>query len=110
MGKLYGIYHEYDVDEGYGHTIYCNDLIFICESKEVADEYVSKWSNERVYSEPYDKLMFGKLIVEELPMEITKNNLNDSPESLLPHKFKHFLEEIEYFLEEMEWNKERGRI
>lgn len=66
--KAYQIIHCYDVDGGFGDAVHRIETLAIVLSEKNANEYVTKWSNQKVYSEPYDKLYFGKLKIE--PIEI----------------------------------------
>ena len=63
---MYGIYHVYDVDGGFGDAVEKKDLVALCFNKEVAEQFVAKYSNEHVYDQPYCALMCGKLIVKDL--------------------------------------------
>lgn len=63
--KMFLIYHEYDVDGGYGDAVPCRDLLYIVDDETVAKDYVERFSNEYVYDRPYADLMAGKLVYEE---------------------------------------------
>ena len=63
---MYGIFHVYDVDGGFGDCIGQKDLLFVVESEEVAKAYCEKWSNPYVYDTPYAYLSCGELVYEEL--------------------------------------------
>ena len=71
MMTLYGIYHCWDTDGGYGDAIGQEQLIAITDSEDVASEYVKKWSKEHLYDTPYAELSCGILRYEELPELIT---------------------------------------
>lgn len=66
--KLFGVYHEWDTDGGFGDAVGQKDLIGVTNSEEEAKAYVEKWSNDHIYDKPYDYLHCGLLIYEELPM------------------------------------------
>ena len=79
MEKLYGVYHVYDVDGGFGDAVSCCDLIGTTTSKEDAEEFVRKYNNPHVYSSPYDDLMCHELIIQELKsLNLSENPFTDS--------------------------------
>ena len=67
MNKVYGVFHLYDEDGGFGDAIRQKELICIFDSEEKANAFKEKYQNPHEYSEPYDKLYCGELQVEELP-------------------------------------------
>lgn len=67
MNKVYGVFHLYDEDGGFGDAIRQKELICIFDSKEKANAFKEKYQNPHEYSEPYDMLYCGELQVEELP-------------------------------------------
>lgn len=67
MNKVYGVFHLYDEDGGFGDAIRQKDLICIFDSKEKANAFKEKYQNPHEYSEPYDMLYCGELEVRELP-------------------------------------------
>ena len=77
----YAIYHIYDVDGGFGDAVEVEDLVALCESKTLAEEYVKKHDKTHVYEEPYDVLTCGHLVVRDLShvKVITKENIEESP-------------------------------
>lgn len=68
MKKLFGVYHEYEVDGGFGDAVGQRDLIGVTDDEDEAKAYVNKWSNDHVYDKPYDELYCGLLTYDELPM------------------------------------------
>lgn len=76
----YGIYHEYDVDGNFGDSVSQEDLIAICDSKEIAEAYAKRWDKTHVYKTPYAPLYCGTLTVMpfDVPV-ITKENEMESP-------------------------------
>lgn len=81
MAKMYGIFHIYDVDGGFGDAVSCSDLLFVTDSEEAAEAYAQKWSCQHVYDEPYAELERGLLIVREVPF------LTDEDASVSPFDF-----------------------
>lgn len=71
---LYGIYHGYHVDGGYGDAIWNCKLICYCRDEETAKKFVRKYSNRHVYDTPYADLYCGELYYEELYPELTEEN------------------------------------
>lgn len=63
---MFGVYHEYYVDGGFGDAVPSRDLVGLCSTKEEADEYVLAWDDEYVYDVPYSVLTCGALVAEEL--------------------------------------------
>lgn len=51
MRKIYGVFHGYDVDGGYGDAVGCEDPVFFTTSKEEAEAWAKKWSTGEVYAE-----------------------------------------------------------
>lgn len=81
MTHLYGIYHEYEEDGGFGDAVHQSDLVAICESEELAHEYVKKHSHTVVYWEPYDSLTCGTLEVVDFKdmLVVTEDTIERSP-------------------------------
>ena len=67
MNKVYGVFHLYDEDGGFGDAIRQKELICIFDSEEKANAFKEKYQNPHEYSKPYDMLYCGELRVEELP-------------------------------------------
>lgn len=67
MAKMFGVYHRYDVDGGFGDAVGCKDLLFVTDDVEKAQEYVNKWSCPHVYERPYADLYRGELLVKPIP-------------------------------------------
>lgn len=64
---VFGVFHKYDTDGGFGDAISQKDLICIFDSLEKAEEFKKKFENPHVYACPYADLECGELIIEELP-------------------------------------------
>ena len=78
--RLFGIYHGYDVDGGFGDAVCQEDLLFVSNSKETAEAYAKKWDNSHVYDKPYANLYCGELFVKELPpLCVTAETLDVPP-------------------------------
>ena len=78
--KVYNVYHEYDVDGGFGDAVNKSVLVATFESEMDAKAFVDKYSNPYVYDRPYAKLYCNQLVIEE--MEIithAKFNINKAP-------------------------------
>ena len=73
--SIFGVFHIYDVDGGFGDAVEVKDLILVCVSKEEATEVVKSFSNEHTYRVPYEELKCGKLVVEELPTTLENNRM-----------------------------------
>lgn len=67
MNKVYGVFHLYDEDGGFGDAIREKELICIFDSEEKANAFKEKYQNPHGYSKPYDMLYCGELEVRELP-------------------------------------------
>ncbi len=78
MGKVYGIFHEWETDGGYGDAVYRCDLIGVVNDEETAKAYVKKYKNPHIYDMPYDDLEAGDLTY----MELESLTLDVSPASL----------------------------
>ena len=66
MNKVYGVFHIYDTDSGFGDAIGQKDLICIFDSVEKAEEFKKKYEQPHIYC-LYADLECGELVVEELP-------------------------------------------
>lgn len=74
MEKIYGVFHIYDVDGGYGDAIQQVEMVGITASLKEAEEFVLRYNNPHVYFKPYDKLYCHKLVIREVcPLNIDKN-------------------------------------
>ena len=67
MDKMYGVFHIYDEDGGFGDAIRQEQLICIFDSEEKAIAFKEKYENPHDYAMPYDFLYCGELEVRELP-------------------------------------------
>lgn len=78
---MYGIYHWFDVDGGFGDSVGNEELIAICETEELAKEYAEKWDCTHVYDQPYSDLYCGRLVVRSLNdiLTVTEKNKDVSP-------------------------------
>lgn len=79
---MYGIYHFYQVDGGFGDAVGKMDLLFVTEHEELAKAYVEKWSNPYIYDRPYADLTCGTLIYSSLETLYT-GELDQSPMDIL---------------------------
>ena len=66
---IYGVYHLYDVDGGFGDAISQKDLLCVFLNKEEAEKFAKEYENEHVYDTPYAPLYCGTMVVEELPTQ-----------------------------------------
>lgn len=73
--SMFGVFHVYDVDGGFGDAIGSKDLICVCVSKEEAEEVARTFSNPHVYDVPYAELKCGDLVVEELPTTVRRDQM-----------------------------------
>ena len=64
---MFGVFHKYDVDGGFGDAISNEDLICVFKTVEEANDFVEKYENPHVYDVPYNELWCGTLEVRELP-------------------------------------------
>ena len=71
--KIYSVFHNYDVDGGFGDAVGCTDLIAIFEKEEDAEAYVEKYNNPHVYEEPYASLYAGELTIKENEIVLHKD-------------------------------------
>lgn len=78
--SLYGVYHVYDVDGGFGDSIGQQDLITIFETEDEAKEYVERWTDPYTYEIPYAELTCGELRYKKLPA--IQKDLNIRPEEV----------------------------
>lgn len=67
MTKVFGVFHKFDVDGGFGDAITKEELICAFDSFEKAEEFKKKYEDPHVYECPYADLECGELIVRELP-------------------------------------------
>ena len=63
--KVYIIYHDYDVDGGYGDATDQHEILWICKDEEEAKAYIERWNKPEVYDNPYDSLYKNALHYEE---------------------------------------------
>jgi hypothetical protein len=78
--KIYNVIHQYDVDGGFGDAISQHKLLFITTSKEVAEQFVNKYTNPHVYDIPYSELWEGELVISE---QTVIDTYNDIPQELI---------------------------
>lgn len=64
---MLGVFHEYDVDGGFGDAIPSKDLVLVVATRKEAENFVKAYASPHVYEEPYAPLRCGKLVIEELP-------------------------------------------
>lgn len=67
--RIYLINHVYDVDGGFGDAVSCEDTMFATENKDLAEQYVKKYSNPEIYDSPYSDLYRHELIIKEYDLE-----------------------------------------
>lgn len=65
--RIFGVFHKFDVDGGFGDAITEEELICTFDSFEKAEEFKKKYEDPHIYECPYDDLECGELIVRELP-------------------------------------------
>lgn len=65
MAIIYMVKHEYEVDGGFGDSVYVEDVIAVCLEKKDAEAIVETYSKPHIYLEPYDSLSCGSLTIEE---------------------------------------------
>lgn len=65
--KIFGVFHIFDVDGGFGDAIPQEDLICTFNSEEEAKNFIKKYEKPHVYDIPYQSLECGKLELRELP-------------------------------------------
>ena len=79
---VYGIFHCYDVDGGFGDAIPNRDLLFIINgTEEDAKAYCEKWSKPHIYDRPYAALQIGRLWYKQI-MQVDPEDINLSPKDI----------------------------
>lgn len=79
---LYGVYHEYSVDGGFGDAIYETALVGLCYDKSLAEKWAKVHDINCVYDRPYSDLECGSLAVcslEEIPILTEENFETENP-------------------------------
>lgn len=71
---MFGVFHKYDVDGGFGDAIAESDLICVFKTVEEANDFVEKYEKPHVYDVPYCELYCGVLEVQELPTTYDEAN------------------------------------
>ena len=79
---LYGIFHFYSVDGGFGDAVSKEDLLFVTDNEETAREYIKKWSHPYIYDTPYNALTCGRLGYCEIEQLYT-GEVDQSPVDIL---------------------------
>lgn len=87
---LYGIFHLYSVDGGFGDAVPKEDLLFVTDSEETAREYIKKWSHPYIYDTPYAELSCGELEYREIEQLYT-GEIDQSPMDILGEKENLFI-------------------
>ena len=64
---MYGVFHHFDTDGGFGDAIRQEELICVFEDLEMAEAFKKKYERPHIYETPYDDLECGELIIKELP-------------------------------------------
>lgn len=91
--KIYVINHCYEVDGGFGDSVYVKEVVKITTNKKKAKAYERKWSRCRPYAHPYSYLTYGRLVVEEKEAE------EDFDIEVKPKDFEYYEEEEKDFKE-----------
>lgn len=78
---MFGVFHLYDVDGGFGDAVSKSELVAICEDENLANEYAKNFDKTRVYDKPYAELECGTLVVKNLDrvLVVTEETKNVSP-------------------------------
>lgn len=71
---MFGVFHKYDVDGGFGDAVSERDLICVFKTAEEANDFVEKYEKPHVYDVPYCELYCGTLEVQELPTTYNEEN------------------------------------
>lgn len=65
--KLFAVFHEYDVDGGFGDAVGTSDFVgCIYATDEEAKAYLEKWDKPKVYAHPYSDLYCFGVKLEEV--------------------------------------------
>lgn len=96
---MYGVYHLYDVDGGFGDAVEQEELVGICDTEEEADDYVTAWDDPYVYEVPYRHLYCGCLIVKEIPGKL---DIHVAPEIANPQAMMYYRRDHSNEVEEKE--------
>ena len=79
--KIYNVYHEYDVDGGFGDAIPRSDLVATFVSENDAKAFVEKYSKPIVYDRPYNELWCNSLVISETEIITSAEfDINKRPE------------------------------
>lgn len=78
--KIYNVVHLYDVDGGFGDAVSQHKILFTTTSKEVAEQFVNKYTNPHIYEIPYSELWAGELVITE---QTVIDAYNDIPQDLI---------------------------
>jgi hypothetical protein len=64
---LYQIFHEYDVDGGFGDPISRSELVAVVDAtQEQIDKFLEEWDKPRIYDHPYGDLYEHGITVKPL--------------------------------------------
>ena len=72
---IYGVFHIYDVDGGFGDAIECEDLICVFKTMEEATAFAEANANPHIYDSPYADLKCGQLEVRLLPTVVDRDQM-----------------------------------
>lgn len=64
----YVVYEEVDVDGGFGDAIPTRETCAVFLDEQLANDYVAKYSNPKIYDSPYQNLYMGGLDYEKIPI------------------------------------------
>lgn len=70
MNKIYIVKHIFDVDGGFGDVISQEEVVCGFLNEEDANDFVKRYQNEHCYEYGYNNMWCGKLVAEELNMNI----------------------------------------
>lgn len=67
--KLWAIYHDYDVDGGFGDSIHETEMVGVVQAtEEEIEAFIQKYDKPIIYDKPYDELYCHSVRVEEIEM------------------------------------------
>ena len=79
--KIYCVYHNFDVDGGFGDAIDQSEVVAVFEKEEDAKAFVDKYHDPCVYDRPYHELWHHCLSITEIDI-ISHNefDINKKPD------------------------------
>lgn len=70
---LYQIFHEYDVDGGFGDPVSTTEMIAVVDAtQEQVDEFLKVWDKPRICDHPYGDLYEHHVIARAIPVDQIK--------------------------------------